>query len=260
MTANFGNIVLVGSRGKMAQYFKVKFAPFASEVRELARPLTPENVSAALGGAHIVMLCMHVDAIDETLRDHLAAYLEPDAILVDIASVKIVPQETMRKNFAGAVVGTHPLYGPRDAGVGEAQHRTIITAPTDTSEAAIEKIELLFRAIGDDTLRTTAEQHDRAMAQLHNLNFLSSVAFFAALDSPDELQNFLIPSFHRRMDASRISLTDDAEMFKKLVRLNPLTQDILGRYLRLLHQAGTPEKLDEMLCKAQVWYDCKFPL
>lgn len=249
-------VVVIGARGRMGGYFIQKFEQTGfCEVRGLSSPLPPQSVSSALPGAAVVLLCVPVDVMATVIGDSLVPYLDGKTVLVDIGSVKMKPVEIMRALYKGPVVGTHPLYGPRDSAPGECAHRTALVSPDGTPPESIELVEQLFRAIGDEVFHTTAERHDRAMAQFHNLNFLSTVAYFAALDQPEELEPFLLPSFLRRVEAARVSLVDDAEMFRRLVKQNPMTGNVMKRYMEALVAAADEQELPELIARAQHWFD-----
>lgn len=249
-------IVVVGARGRMGRYFVQKFEQSGFyEVCCLSTPLTHESVCGAVSGAAVVLLCIPVDTIASVVGDFLLPCLDGKTVLVDIGSVKMKPVEVMRALYDGPVVGTHPLYGPRDSAPGEPAHRVALISPDGNPPESVELVERLFRAIGDEVFHTTAERHDRAMAQFHNLNFLSTVAYFAALDRSDELEPFLLPSFLRRMEAARVSLVDDAEMFRCLVKQNPMTGEVMKRYMEALAAAGNEQELPELIARAQHWFD-----
>ena len=129
-----GRIVLVGSRGRMgdmllrrARAAGLDVTPLdisedqpAAEAFGVAVPgrgtalFAPEAVAAACREAELVLLCVPAAALKETaalLRPHLP----PSAVLSDIVSVKEQPMRQMCEVWPHAVVGTHPLFGPRPA-------------------------------------------------------------------------------------------------------------------------------------------------
>lgn len=65
----------------------------------------------ALPGADAVFLCIPAGAMAEVLP-HLVPHLDGRQILADITSVKS-SLWAMERAYAGPVVGTHPLFGPK---------------------------------------------------------------------------------------------------------------------------------------------------
>lgn len=177
-----GRIVLVGSRGRMgdmllrrARAAGLDVTPLdisedqpAAEAFGVAVPgrgtalFAPEAVAAACRGAELVLLCVPAAALKETaalLRPHLP----PSAVLSDIVSVKEQPMRQMCEVWPHAVVGTHPLFGPRPA---EGEELPVAVTPAaDVPDEAVRKVEDFFAALGCRCFRTTAQAHDRAMAR-----------------------------------------------------------------------------------------------
>jgi prephenate dehydrogenase len=221
------------------------------------RPLTPAVLRRACSGAETALLCVPIPSMDEAART-VAPYLEPGATLADIASVKILPVRAMEKYHSGPVVGTHPLFGP-DPDPGE---MTVCVTPGrqipgddsgEKSEAAVRQTETLFQAIGCSTFRRTAEDHDRAMAFIQGLNFITSAAYFAMLSRHEEMLPFLTPSFRRRMEAGSAMLTRDAEMFACIFESNPFSQDMVREYRGFLNVAAGGD-VDMLIALARWWF------
>ena len=106
----------------------------------------------------------------------------------DNVSVKALPVAAMLKHHGGPVVGTHPLFGPRP---GPEDNQVAVIPARD--EAACAAVESWLERLGFQSFRTTAEEHDVAMAQIQGLNFATTVAYLAALSRQDELLRFLTP-------------------------------------------------------------------
>jgi prephenate dehydrogenase len=227
-------------------------------VRGADRPLTESALRQACSGAEAVLLCVPVPAMEETARA-VAPRMEPGAVLADIASVKVAPVRAMEKYHPGPVVGTHPLFGP-DPAPGE---MTVCVTPGgrisgdgsgEQGEAAARKMEALFRSMGCSTFRRTPEEHDRAMAFVQGLNFITSAAYFAMLSRHEEMLPFLTPSFRRRMEAARTMLTRDAEMFSLIFENNPFSQDMVREYRAFLNVAAGGD-VDVLISLARWWFE-----
>ncbi len=84
----------------------------------------------------------------------------------------------------------------------------------ESDETAARKVCSLFNACGYVCFDSTAEEHDRSMAFVQGLNFTSTVAFLAAARDVDGIENFITPSFQRRLDSARKMMTQDMELFE----------------------------------------------
>ena len=204
----------------------------------------------AAQGADVVALCVPAMAMEAVLED-LAPLLSPGQLLCDITSVKVLPMRLMERHFAGPVVGAHPLFGP------EHKPEDLHVALTPGKNAGADHVRLigaLFEGFGCTTFVTSPEEHDRSVAFVQGLNFVSSAAYFASLAHRKELLPFLTPSFRRRLEGARKLLTEDAGMFQGFTSANPMTGDAIHTFrlfLDLVERGG----LADVARQARWWYD-----
>ena len=105
-------LVIVGCRGRMGTLLSARWSAAGHTVAGLDLPLTDDIFAEALPGADAVFLCIPAGAMAEVLP-HLVPHLDGGQILADITSVKMQPLGQMERAYAGPVVGTHPLFGPK---------------------------------------------------------------------------------------------------------------------------------------------------
>jgi prephenate dehydrogenase len=213
-------------------------------------PYTDADMAEACRGARAVLLCIPAAAIAE-ITARLAPYMEPNAILSDITSVKERPMRDMERSWSGPVVGTHPLFGPVQAEGLEL--RVAITPGHGASESDIAFIEDLFQGFGCVTFRATAEEHDMAEAKIQGMNFITSAVYFAMTAEDPALLPYLTPSFLRRMNASEKQMVEDGALFTWLFEANPHSQTMVRQYRNLLSLAAAGD-VDLILNKAQWWW------
>lgn len=230
-------IALIGSMGRMGAMLCERLAAAGLCVRGVDReadaPLADTALHTACAGATVVLLCVPAATFATVLRavvPHMAA----GVVLADITSVKVRPLEQMEAAWAGPVVGTHPLFGPLPG-----QDMPVALTPgAHATQAHIALMTDIFTRIGCRVFVTTAPQHDRAMAAIQGLNFISSLAYFATLAGQEELLPFLTPSFMRRKDAAQKQLTEDAALFEGLFEANPYSQELVRQYRSYLNLAA----------------------
>ena len=242
-------LVIVGCRGRMGTLLSARWSAAGHTVAGLDLPLTDDIFAEALPGADAVFLCIPAGAMAEVLP-HLVPHLDGGQILADITSVKMQPLGQMERAYAGPVVGTHPLFGPKPQ---PSDLRVCITPGAAATDTHIGLVEGLFEDMGCSTFRSTAEAHDSAAASIQGLNFISSLAYFATLADHEELLPFITPSFRRRLEASRKLLTEDAPLFEWLFEANPMSQESIRQYRSFLNVAARGD-VNVLVQRAQWWW------
>jgi prephenate dehydrogenase len=152
-------VAVLGASGEMGGVFATFCRAAGHTVRELGRPLTAEKLAAGLAGADLVLLCVPIGAMRETLAA-VAPHLTGDQILADACSVKSIPVEQMLKAYAGPVVGTHPMFG---GNLPERSERRVAVTPGRDDRGRARQ-RLARGASGFSPFATTAEEHDRTKA------------------------------------------------------------------------------------------------
>jgi prephenate dehydrogenase len=224
------------------------------EVRELDRPLTAEGIAAAVAGVGMVLLSVPVYATAE-VAGLVAGHMGEGQILADVGSVKTLPIAGMVERYAGPVVGTHPLFGPEPK-------------PEDALRVAVMdgrpgRDAWATRAVADWCLRlgfvpfaSDAGEHDRAAAYVQGLNFVTTVAYFAAQAAGGAVSKYLTPSFARRLAAAEKLITKDAALFEALFEANPYSHEAVRDYRKLLNLAAGGD-VDLLVRRAEAWWTAK---
>ena len=243
-------IAIVGASGQMGGLFVKDFTTLGCSVTSVNRPYTEESVAEALNGCDLLILSVPVTAMDNVLGTMLP-HVQPGTILCDVGSVKVQPMKAMLDKYDGPVVGTHPLFGPviPDG----FQPRVAVVPGRDRDEEAAARVSALFTACGYACFDTTAEEHDRAMALIQGLNFTSTVAFLAAAREVDNIENFVTPSFRRRLDSARKMLTMDTQLFEIISEANPFLQETNRKFMAYLGLAAGGD-LELLANRAQWWW------
>ena len=248
--SGIGKIAIVGASGQMGGLFSKDFLKLGCSVAELGRPLEDDAIRAALDGCDLLILSVPVTSIDSVL-DRMRPHLKRPTILCDVGSVKVMPMKSMLDRYDGPVVGTHPLFGPV---IPEGFTPKVAVMPGRESDAqAATRVSELFEACGYSCFASTAEEHDRAMAIIQGLNFTSTVAFLAAAREVDSIENFITPSFRRRLDSARKMLTQDTELFEIISEANPFLQETNRKFMSYLALAAGGD-LDLLADRALWWW------
>ncbi len=242
-------IAIVGGRGRMGQMLGKRFSEAGADVLCLDQPL-PSDLEFHLAGAGLVILAVPISVFSQVVET-VATGLSSGTILADICSVKVSPLMIMEKFYSGPVLGTHPLFGPEpgpDDGL-----KVALCPGNNMNPSLTAQVEDIFSRTGMNTFITTAREHDRAMACIQSLNYVTTVSYFASLPQDIELDKFSTPSFMRRVSAARKMLNDDATLFASLAEDNPYTGQMIRRFKSFLNLSAAGE-LELLQDKALWWW------
>lgn len=242
-----GKIVIAGSRGRMGRMLLQKGQEAGLDMTGIDRPYEAAGLEAALRDAWLLLLCVPARHLEAVLRQ-VTPHLNPGAILADITSVKETPMRQMEKAWDGAVIGTHPLFGPNPP-----EDRPVVLVPgKKASQEQVRALGNFFEKIGCHVFESSASRHDKAMARIQNMNFITNLAYFAVLAGQEDLLPFLTPSFERRKQAAAKMLTEDAEMFAGLFEANGHSHEAVRQYRKMLNLAASGDI--ELLCRRAQWW------
>lgn len=191
------------------------------------------NLPASVEGADVVLLCLPLDQIEETLK-FIAPDLREDAVVMDFSPQKSVVQRWFQqhipagRHYIGLVAAINPelLYQPHE-GIESAradlfEKATIgIAAPASTPGKALELADDLVRLIGAKTIFLDLQEADGMMMMAHLLPQMMSVALLnATVGQPGwtEARRFA----GRPFAMSTASIGDDpAEALEQVLLNNP---------------------------------------
>jgi prephenate dehydrogenase len=239
-------IVVIGAKGQMGARFVRSFREAGNPVTEFDCPLDLAALPDAVREAALVLLCVPIT----TMRDVVALvapHLTPTSILADICSVKVRPLHDMLARTTTPVVGTHPLFGPETL---DADLR--IAVAFGRNQAASDTLSDYFRLLGFSPFTTTADEHDKAMAYIQGLNFVTTVAYLCASPLENGIERFFTPSFGRRMEAATKMITQDAPLFSTMFEANPHSLEAVRAFRSYLNVAAGGDL--ELLSQKALWW------
>ncbi|HUW81081.1 MAG TPA: prephenate/arogenate dehydrogenase family protein [Acidocella sp.] len=171
----------------------------------------------AVAGADCVILCAPVGTY-AALAATIAPRMKPGAVLSDVGSTK---QSVLRdvSPFVPegvAFVPAHPIAGTEfsgpDAGLADLfkGRWCLLTPPAGTDEAAVKKIEAMWKVLGAQTARMEAAHHDRVIAIVSHLPHLIAFTICGTADdladeTRGEVLQFAASGFR---DFTRIAASD----------------------------------------------------
>jgi prephenate dehydrogenase len=192
----------------------------AGSLRELTR------------GAAFVIVAVPVPQMRAALLE-LRPHLDPSQIVLDVGSVKVLPQAAFAEVLGDAIpwCGTHPLFGPLSLAMAERPLRVVICPAPQHAEAAA-RTRALYERIGCEVIVQTPEGHDRVMAHTHALTFFVAKGMIdagAATDVP-----FAPPSFQALSRTIETVRSDAGHLFVAVARDNPFAPEARKELVRSL--------------------------
>lgn len=180
----------------------------------LARDLGAGRLAAAGEQARLVVVAAPPDVVAPVaaaaLRDH------PGAVVTDVASVKLLPLQTLTELGAdlSRYVGGHPLAGRERSGSIAARSDLfagrpwVLTPAEDAAAAAVDVVQDLVLDLGAFPVTMDAAAHDQAVAVIsHVPQVLSSLVAARLLEGTDTALSL---SGQGLRDTTRIAASDPA--------------------------------------------------
>ena len=196
-------------------------ARMAKEAGAIARACTETGIASC----DVVVVCVPVIRSVGLIR-RLGKRMRPGSVLTDVGSAKAEIVRAGQGSMARGAefVGGHPIAGTENSGYAAADpslfrgRTSIITPSGKNSEAALRRVEALWRMTGARVLRMDPETHDHVFAYVSHLPHAvaySLVHSVATLDSRVPL-GYSAGGFR---DFTRIA-SSNPEMWKDIVLQN----------------------------------------
>jgi prephenate dehydrogenase len=191
---------------------------------------------AEVAACDAVILAVPLKAYDDVLPA-LRGDLPATSLLIDICSVKVYPEQTVRRHLPDHtnLLFCHPLFGPQSAANGLAGHSLIVTG--QHGQRATAFVEYCRQELELQITEVSAEVHDRTMAQVQALTFFLASGL-AGMELPEP--PFKTPSYAPVEKLLAFYDSHSQELFDTVQQGNPFAADIrqsLIDSLQAYHQA-----------------------
>lgn len=189
---------------------------------------------AAAAACPVVVLAVPVEGLEATVAA-IASHVAPDALVLDVGSVKIKPARIMAGGLPASVrvVGTHPLFGPQSGKDGIVGLRIAVCAVRD-DRAAGRVAAFCRRTLGLRVFRVSPEDHDREAATVQGLTHLIARVLMAMEPLPTRMTT---GSFERLMQAVELVRHDSPAVFRAIEQDNPFAAGVRKRFFDLADAA-----------------------
>jgi len=219
----------------------------------------------AVRGADLVILCTPLAQMLPMVQRLLPA-LKKEAIVTDVGSVKgsvITELEPLIASAGGHFIGSHPMAGAEQMGVGSAradlfENAVCVLTPTPACRRAVTaRVEGFWQALGGRPLRLKPKLHDELVSRSSHLPHLVAA----------ELANYVLSPVHQKeqrllcaggfRDTTRVA-SGSPEMWRDIVMANRLNLGrVLGVFIEDLQEfqhvleRGDAKAIEEVFVKAK---------
>jgi len=202
-----GSIALAARR---AGYSVKLFEPFAKlNSRKYRGTVLVQDLRALVTNTQLVIIATPISALASLAKD-LAALVQPETVVSDVASVKGAVAEILRPALSGRCeyLPSHPMAGSEKSGPESAKATlfddsvTIISPEFTVSGESVKLVEDFWRDLGCRVLRSSVSEHDRLVAAVSHLPHLVAALLTDSIanHTPAAL-NFAGPGFR---DVTRV--------------------------------------------------------
>ena len=191
-------VAIIGGSGEMGRWFASFLSKEGKEVvisgrsesklLEAKRQLGVEVASSveAVKSADAVLLSVPIESFEEVVKE-ISPYIQPEQVVVDITSIKVLPVSAMHKHLkTGLMLGAHPLFGPGAKGV--ANQNFVLTPTNDKERTLAQKIREYLETRGGRVSLMTPEEHDEKMTIILGLSHFIAIVSADTLLSSDKLE------------------------------------------------------------------------
>jgi chorismate mutase/prephenate dehydrogenase len=221
-------VAIIGGEGKIGRVMARLFADLGHRLLIVDRH-TSLRAAEAAGAADVVVISVPIERTEEVIRE-VGSHVRPDALLMDVTSIKESPVQAMLEASRASVVGTHPMFGP---GVHTVQGQRMVVCRA-RGDAWADWVVRAFSSRGLVVTETTPQQHDRAMAVVQVLtHFQTQVQgiTLARLGLPlAETMPFTSPAYLLELYVTARHFSQDPALYGPIEMRNPRTRDVMTAF------------------------------
>ena len=232
MSTTFG-IIGYGRFGKLWAGHLSKSGPVLVYDKNQAEKIVGKNISRAtlrqVCRADILFLLVPISKIGE-LSAQIKNNLLPSTIVADACSVKVYPLEVLKSALGKQqpIIGTHPLFGPDSAGkVKTLSGFKIAVVPVRANKDQLSEFESVLLRLKLKLIRTTAQNHDRQMANSQGLIHFIGRGLYGLKLKP---QDIATPDYISLLHIKDMVVHDTWQLFLDMQRYNKFVKPVQANF------------------------------
>lgn len=244
-------IAIIGGAGAMGGLLRHMFSELGHRV-EIADLDTARSAEELAAEADVVVISVPITVTEEVIAK-LGPKLRPDALLMDVTSIKSGPLAGMLAATRASVVGTHPMFGP---GAQSLLGQRIVVCK-GRGDAWFDWLVASFRARGLVVTEADPDEHDRAMALVQVLTHFQTQVFGLALARSGvplaESRRFTSPAYLMELYVAARHFAQAADLYGPIEMRNPATEHITSAF-----RCAADELAEILQARDQVRFEAVF--
>ncbi|MCH2138871.1 MAG: bifunctional chorismate mutase/prephenate dehydrogenase [Phycisphaerales bacterium] len=200
---------------------------------------TDLSITDAAARADVVLVAVPIDSTESVIAQ-VGPVMRPDALLTDITSVKVAPVTAMCEHFGGAVIGTHPLFGPS---VRSLQNQRIAMVTARDANNWSDWLHTTYAALGLTLLQTNADSHDRIMAVVQVLTHHATEVMGRTMQamgvSVQDTLEFTSPVYRMELLMTARHFAQDPDLYRAIEAGNPNCTAVTEAFRRSAEEFST---------------------
>ncbi len=172
--------------------------------------------------ADLVVLCVPVGVMP-ALAQHMVKCLPKTALVTDVGSVKRKVVEELRPILQRRFIGSHPMAGSNQTGMGAARAglfdgaACIVTPAEDSLETDTATVQNFWKTLGCRVMRLSPERHDEMVASISHFPHLLAALLVRSVECQNPAAFDLVgPGFR---DTTRVA-AGPPEMWTEILQAN----------------------------------------
>ena len=193
----------------------------------------PDNVYAGsledVCNQRIIIPCVPISSFKAMLQT-ISLLIRPDALIVDVCSVKTYPIQWMKTELPPnvGILGTHPMFGPDSAADG-INGMKIALCRVRMNDSLYSKTVNYLKRVGLTVIETTPEEHDQQIAiSLALTHFIGrSLSAIDAQQLPIDTEGY-----KRLLHILDVVEHDTWQLFVDMHKYNPYAKDFRQKFIQ----------------------------
>ncbi len=205
----------------------------SSEIADTgAQPASLETVCRQ----DIVIPCVPISTFRANLKT-IAPLLKPDALVIDVCSVKEYPVQWMSKELPESVsiLATHPMFGP-DSAADSLQDRKICLCRVRVPEEQYHKVKTYLASKGLIVIEATAREHDEQIATSLSLTHLIGRTLSQCGASPLDIDT---EGYKRLLRILEVVERDTWQLFQDMHHYNPYAKKKRMEFIQIMEDINS---------------------
>jgi prephenate dehydrogenase len=190
----------------------------------------------------IVIPCVPISKFRENLKT-IAPLLRPDALVIDVCSVKEYPVEWMSEALPESVniLATHPMFGP-DSAADSLKDRKICLCRVRVPDKQYEKIKNYLISKELIVIEATPKEHDEQIATSLSLTHMIGRTLSKCEASPLDIDT---EGYKRLLHILEVVERDTWQLFLDMHRYNPYAREKRLAFMKVMDDINTQLEAQE---------------